>query len=122
MVSGGNYGWNEREGAHCFEPATGCDTTLDEPVTEYDRSLGISVTGGYVYRGTSLPELQGWYVFADFGSGRLFAVESTESPTVAPVVIEDTGLSPSTFAESNDGELYIVSYGGGTIHQIVDAP
>jgi glucose/arabinose dehydrogenase len=48
----GNYGWNSREGAHCFEPMSGCATAgLTDPVAEYGRSLGFSIIGGYIYRG-----------------------------------------------------------------------
>ena len=122
VVSGGNYGWDQREGAHCFEPATGCDTTLLDPVTEYENNGGASITGGYVYRGTALPELQGWYVFADFITGDFYAVEATSQPTVAPALIENLGFGPSAFAEGTDGELYILGFSGNAIYQIVDAP
>ena len=121
VVSGGNYGWDEREGAHCFEPATGCDATLLDPVTEYENQGGASITGGYVYRGTALPELQGWYVFADFITGDFYAVEATSQPTVAPALIENLGFGPSAFAEDVDGEVYILNFNGNAIYQIVDA-
>ena len=122
VVSGGNYGWDEREGAHCFEPASGCDTTLLDPVAEYPNMGGASVTGGYVYRGNQLPELQGWYVFADFVTGDLYAIEANSLPTATPLLIENLGFSPSTFAEDVDGEVYVIGYGGNAIYQIVDAP
>ncbi|MGH8130526.1 MAG: PQQ-dependent sugar dehydrogenase, partial [Steroidobacteraceae bacterium] len=65
---GGNYGWDTREGAHCFEPSTGCATAgLADPVAEYGRDLGFSITGGYVYRGIQTTSMAGRYVFADFG-------------------------------------------------------
>ncbi len=117
-----NFGWDDREGAHCFEPASGCATDSIDPVTEYGRSLGASITGGYVYRGTALPDLSGQYIFGDFVSGRLFSVPASSQPTVAPDELLDTSLSISTFAQDTDGELYVVDYVGGTIHQIVDAP
>jgi len=118
-----NYGWDDREGAHPFEAESGCaTTTCVEPVTEYGRSLGGSVTGGFVYRGSAFPDLAGWYVFADFSSGRIFAVPADSQPTVEPEVLLDTALSISTFAEGVDGELYVVDYSSGTIHQIVAAP
>lgn len=118
-----NYGWDDREGAHPFEAESGCaTTTCVEPVTEYGRSLGGSVTGGYVYRGSAFPALAGWYVFADFSSGRIFAVPADSQPTVEPEELLDTALSISTFAEGVDGELYVIDYGSGTVHQIVAAP
>ncbi len=122
IVNDGNYGWDEREGAHCFEPASGCATTFIEPVTEYGRSLGASVTGGYVYRGAGIADLVGWYVFGDFVSGRIFAVPESSTPTVTPEVLLDTSNSIVTFAEDVNGELYFADYSLGTLHRIEDAP
>lgn len=122
IENGSNYGWNEREGAHCFNPATGCSTAYADPVTEYDRSLGISVSGGYVYRGVDVPDLVGWYVFGDFGTGNLFAIEEDAAAGTAPEVLLDTGLSIVTFGEDVNGELYLVDYGVGTIHKVESAP
>ena len=122
IENNGNYGWNEREGAHCFEPPSGCATTFIEPVTEYGRSQGASVTGGYVYRGTAIADLVGWYVFGDFVSGRIFAVPGDSTPTVSPEVLLDTPNSIVAFAEDVAGELYFVDYSAGTIHRIEDAP
>jgi glucose/arabinose dehydrogenase len=119
---GMNYGWDEREGAHCFEPSSGCSTNNVDPITEYDHGLGSSVTGGYVYRGAAIPALRGYYVFGDFGSGRIWAVPSNSMQGTVPEEIDDTSLSISSFAEGTDGELYAIDYGGGGIYQIVDAP
>ena len=121
VTAGGNYGWDDREGAHCFEPPSGCLTDSIDPVTEYDRSLGASVTGGFVYRGSAVPDLAGWYVFGDFVSGRLFAVPDDSVPVTPPEVLLETGLSIAAFGESIDGELFVVNY-GGSIHQVVVAP
>lgn len=122
VVLGGNYGWDDREGAHCFEPASGCIESSLDPITEYGRGLGASVTGGYVYRGTTISDLLGFYVFGDFVSGRVFAVPADSQPTVLPDEMLETTLSISTFAEDTNGELYVVDYGSGTIFQIVAAP
>ena len=121
IEAGENYGWNVREGAHCFNPPNGCATTYTDPITEYDHSLGASITGGYVYRGSAIPDLVGWYVFADFISGRLFAIPEDSVAGVTPVELSATGLSIASLGEATDGELYIVHY-GGTIHQITAAP
>jgi glucose/arabinose dehydrogenase len=122
IESGANYGWNVREGAHCFSPATGCADTFTDPVTEYDHSVGRSVTGGYVYRGSSISELIGWYIFGDFISGRMFAVSSNSASGVAPEELLDTSLSIVSFAEDNSNELYILDYIVGTIHRVEKAP
>ena len=117
VVAGANYGWRFREGAHCFNPPSGCPTqsggdALIDPDAEYDHGLGGSVTGGYVYRGTGVASLLGRYVFGDFISGRIFA-HTPGSGDRAPDQLLDTSLSISSFAEGENGELYVVDYGGG---------
>ncbi len=115
---GGNYGWRLREAAHCFNPSSGCGTTangapLIDPVAEYDHSLGASITGGYVYRGTAISSLVGRYVFADFVSGRLFALlPAAGGGALTRTELLATGNSISSFAQGNDGELYYLDYGG----------
>jgi glucose/arabinose dehydrogenase len=114
-----NYGWSEREGAHCFDPPTDCSTDNVDPITEYGHDVGDSITGGYVYRGSDVPALQGFYVFGDFGSGRIWAVAAESGQGVDPDELGDTSLQIASFAESNEGELYLVDFSAGTIHQIV---
>jgi glucose/arabinose dehydrogenase len=114
--AGGNYGWDFREGAHCFEPPSGCPNqnggdALIDPDAEYGRDVGASVTGGYVYRGTALSALVGRYVFGDFVSGRILA-HTPGSGDLTPEELLDSPLSISSFAEGEDGELYVVDYAG----------
>ena len=117
---GGNYGWDCREGAHDFELA-GCPAGgLIDPVAEYDHSLGNSITGGYVYRGTALPALQGRYLFGDFGSGRLWGLEENGSGGYDRLELLASNLGISSFGQGLDGEVYVVDYFGGGLHQIVD--
>jgi glucose/arabinose dehydrogenase len=125
---GGNYGWDTREGAHCFEPMSGCSSAgLIDPVAEYGRNLGFSITGGHVYRGLQSTQIAGRYVFADFG-GMIASlapdglggfdveqlVEQGCTPPEAP-----GSLQISSFAEDLDGELYMLDYGRGQIRQLV---
>jgi len=115
VVVGGNYGWRCREGAHNYSPTTaGCSTApLIEPVAEYDHTLGYSITGGYVYRGTQTTSLRGRYLFGDFGSGRIFAwipENATADAPRKPTQLLASGLSIASFAQGNDGELYVVAY------------
>ncbi len=118
--AGENFGWRVREGAHCNIPSTGCDTSgLTDPVTEYDRSQGVSVTGGYVYRGTLLSTLAGRYTFGDFGSGMLFAVDADAATGTAPEPLLETGISIASFGEDSNGELYLVDY-AGALHQLIE--
>jgi glucose/arabinose dehydrogenase len=121
ITAGSNYGWNVREGAHCFSPATGCATTFVEPITEYDHTLGRSITGGFVYRGSVISDLAAWYLFGDFTSGRIFGVRENSSTGQAAEVLDESGLQIVSFGQGVDGELYVLHF-GGTIHQIVDAP
>jgi glucose/arabinose dehydrogenase len=119
---GENYGWDVREGAHCFDPPSGCSTAFRDPVTEYDHGLGVSVTGGYVYRGTAVADLVGWYVFGDFGSGRIFAIPADSADGVVPDELLDTSHNIVTFATGVDGELYFADFSVGTIHKVEPAP
>lgn len=116
---GNNYGWNSREGAHCYPPSSSnCPMSFVDPITEYDHSVGISITGGFVYRGSAIPPLQGFYVFGDFGSGRIWAVAADSPIGTAAVEIGDTNLAISSFGEGSDGELYVLDFSSGAIYQI----
>ena len=129
---GRNYGWRNREGAHDYvtsrPPAF---TPLVDPIFEYDHSVGTSITGGYVYRGSGLgTEYQGRYFFADFVRGRVWSTAITIDPGTgegrASGLLEHTselggtGLlgNVSSFGIDADGELYIVSYSRGTIFKL----
>ena len=83
-MAGGDYGWHDVEGLHVFNqkdasgkkapPALAEPSAFKAPIHEYDRKLGNSVTGGVVYHGDRVPAIDGAYVFADFASGRIFAL------------------------------------------------
>ena len=119
ITRGGNYGWRCREGAHDFSAnACGGGAGAIDPIAEYDHSAGQSVTGGFVYRGSAVPSLAGRYVFGDFGSGRIWNIASNAAPTQQVTIGLNSGLSISSFAQSNDGEIFIVNY-QGTLHQLV---
>ena len=120
VVAGGNYGWRCREGAHDFN-TTGCGAGLIDPITEYDHTQGQSITGGYVYRGVAIPELQGFYVYGDFVQGRIWTIPATSQQGAVAQELLDTNFGISSFAEDNDGELYVIDY-GGSVHQLVDVP
>jgi uncharacterized repeat protein (TIGR03806 family) len=111
IVRGGNYGWNKKEGFHCYN-ATSCPGPYIDPVAEYDHSQGISVTGGYVYRGSAILNLVGRYVYGDFGSGTIWALNPPE--------VIGHGDSISSFGQDAAGELYVVSL-SGAVNQIVPA-
>ena len=118
IEKGGNYGWRLMEGAHCFNPETGCNTTgLILPIMEYGRDLGCSITGGYVYRGTRIRDLVGRYLFSDYCTGRLWSLRESGGRWVMEE-LRATGLTVSSFGEDQAGELYVVDH-RGTVYQIV---
>lgn len=118
---GGNYGWNVCEGAHLRGSSTPCaNAAFIDPIAEYGHSQGCAVTGGYVYRGASIPALLSDYVFGDFCSGTIWAwSDNGGAPIMQPVI--SSGLSVVSFGQSSDGEVYVVNF-GGTLHKIVAAP
>lgn len=113
IEKGGNYGWNIMEGSRCYSPSSGCDESGLEPVaTEYDHNLGVSVTGGFVYRGSDVPSLEGRYVFADYGSGRVWTLTEESGGLFEREQLFDTSLSIASFGVDADGELYVCAFDG----------
>lgn len=109
--SGLNYGWNAREGAHDFEGEVPADVI--EPIYEYSHADGgVSVTGGFVYRGTAIPGLVGAYVFADYAQGELIAIVQEGGALVAEQDLGVNGGQVSSFGEDSDGELYVLDING----------
>jgi hypothetical protein len=127
---GGNYGWRCREASRDFLPGN-CGTApaseLINPTVEYNIPGSQSITGGYVYRGTAIPNLVGRYVFADFIGGNIWHIARDTPPTLdisnttASAPMLDTPLAISSFAEGTDGELFVIDY-SGTLHRIRQAP
>jgi hypothetical protein len=114
IESGKNYGWNIMEGFHCYNSVM-CDTTgLTLPVWEYDHSDsgGSSITGGFVYRGPCVPEIYGKYVYGDFISGRIWALEYDGSQVVSNTELVDTTLDISSFGIDAGNELYVCTFDG----------
>jgi glucose/arabinose dehydrogenase len=119
---GGNYGWRIMEGNHCYNPSSNCNTVgLIPPVWEYGHSNenGCSVTGGYVYAGSSAPGLTGTYVYGDYCTGRIWALRfDGQSPPINSIIVE-AGFSVSSFGLDSRDELYVCSYTDGRIFRIV---
>lgn len=109
VKSGGNYGWSIREASYPFNNKTvqPADPPI-APIWEYDHQLGKSITGGFVYRGTRLPELQGRYLYADFISGKIWALEYDEAAgrVTSNMGIATTGFPVLAFGEDEAGEVY----------------
>jgi len=113
---GGNYGWNRMEGNHCFSPQTGCSTSgLVGPVLEYPtRPPECSVTGGFVYRGSTIPALRGSYVYGDYCSGKIWALRVVNG-RVESAQIASAGFNISSFAQDRDGEIYVLQHAGAGV-------
>ncbi|MDH5377442.1 MAG: PQQ-dependent sugar dehydrogenase [Gammaproteobacteria bacterium] len=117
VKKGGNYGWPLREGTHCYRNDPCLDSKLIDPIHEYDHAQGQSITGGYVYRGNKLGQLQGQYIFGDFVSGKIWSLTIERNKTQVQRVL-DTTLNIASFAEDLSGEVYVLSYGDGLIYRI----
>lgn len=126
ITKGGNFGWSIREGFHSHKDLKTRSTMID-PVLEYahkkellaeckfpKHGLGISITGGYVYRGKKIPALQGAYVYADFQMGTIWGLRYADGKVTAhaTLVKEDPSRLVASFAEDREGELYMLSLGG----------
>lgn len=110
IEKGGNYGWNPREAWHPFGPvaATTPNKAMIEPIWEYHHDVGKSITGGTVYRGPKLPELDGMYLYGDYISNKLWALkyDETKKRVVANRPLKDAGLPMLSFGEDEKGEVY----------------
>jgi len=116
---GRNYGWNRLEGTHPYSGTAPTDAV--PPVYEYPHATGgCAVTGGYVYRGSAIPDLVGGYVFGDFCLGRVQAlrVRQGQDPQVVDLGVSASSLA--SFGQDDAGELYVLSLEGG-VFKIVPA-
>lgn len=113
VTRGGNYGWRFREGAHCYNPTSGCPTTgLIDPVVEYGHAVGrCSVTGGHVYRGNGIAALRGHYVYADYCTGEIWSVPASAANPSPQLLLDSTHMI-SSFGEDAAGELYVLRHNG----------
>ncbi|XP_055519544.1 HHIP-like protein 1 [Leucoraja erinacea] len=144
IQKGGNYGWRAKEGFSCYDKKLCTNSSLNDilPIFAYPHKVGRSVTGGYVYRGCQMPNLNGLYIFGDFMSGRLMALR--EGPSTGkwhynevcmgskqecnfPKIINNYYQYIISFAEDEAGELYFMSTGNpsafapaGTVYKLVD--
>lgn len=124
IVKGGNYGWNVREAFHDFKPGPEGARYID-PILEYPHnpnlssqsrfskhSPGLSITGGYVYRGSRFPELQGVYVYADYALGTIWGLRYENGQVTHSATLLQQPKNVSSFAEDLTGELYVITLDG----------
>jgi glucose/arabinose dehydrogenase len=116
-----NWGWDCREGANDFNnDSPGCPFGDEvDPVWQYQhQGGGRSITGGYVYRGSAIPWLRGWYIFGDFITGELWRFNWTGNTIASVIDITNVGGQRLTgFGQDNQGEVYVVD-ATGTIFQV----
>lgn len=114
ITKGGNYGWRTMEGFSCFNPASGCDQEgLILPIWEYTHTNGDrSVTGGFVYRGTEITELQGLYVYGDFVSRRIWTLDFSDLNNPDNTELMRAGFPISSFGIDQSNELYLCGFDG----------
>lgn len=116
IENGNNYGW------HCYEGFIPYDldncgpaSEFTPPVHDYPRTLGRSTTGGYVYRGTRLPELAGIYFYGDYSTGRIWGINGAQP---LPSQFIDTSFNIASFGQDIHGDVYVVNISGGRLYRI----
>ena len=111
VEKGGNYGWRRREGSYPFGNVPSDGPVID-PLWEYDHQVGKSITGGLVVRGSTIPELEGCYLYGDFVSGRMWALgaqDSSDTSTISNQLIPWNGLPIFGFGHDQDGAVYVLT-------------
>jgi glucose/arabinose dehydrogenase len=126
IENGKNYGWNKMEGFLCYPSPSSCDTAgrkLTLPIVDYPRGDGISITGGYVYRQTEIPLLTGKYIYADYGSGRIWSLQYNGPGNVVNTLLYDSPNAISCFGIDNNNVMYVLSYGSsGRVLKLTGPP
>jgi glucose/arabinose dehydrogenase len=121
IVKGGNYGWRRKESVDCYNPKKDCgEDGLIDPVLDMPQAKGEhSITGGFVYRGKNVPALAGKYIFGDYVSGRIFALETKDGKAVKNTLIAEGVGQISAFGTDAANELYICNHGTGKILKLI---
>lgn len=124
ITRGGNYGWPAMEGSNVVDMKRHRGpSAITAPVVTHSHAEAASITGGFVYHGTRLPELTGAYLYADYETGKIWALWHDGKQITRHEEIADTPYAIVTFAQAEDGELYFVHYAGAsTVHRLVRNP
>ncbi|MBM3775666.1 MAG: hypothetical protein FJW37_10980, partial [Acidobacteria bacterium] len=123
IQKGGNYGWSVREGSHPFRPerAKGPTPILD-PIVEHSHADFRSITGGYVYHGSRLPELRGAFLYGDYDTGRVWMLRHDGRKVIEHRQLTDTQFRIIEFAQDREGEVYFADFVGGKLYRLAPAP
>ena len=115
ITKGGNFGWRVMEGAHCFNPSSGCDMTNKIlPIAEYPHPEGEAIIGGYVYKGTAISSLANAYIFGDL-TGKIWSLTEAPANTWTRTLLLSTSRTISSFGQDGAGEVYVVDYSGSVL-------
>ena len=123
IKNGGNYGWSVMEGSHPFRPKRDRHASvIQKPVVEHSHNDFRSITGGYVYYGKRLKDLQKHYIYGDFDTGKIWSFKYESGKAKQWSELADTSIRLVSFIEQADGELLLVDYASGMLHELVKAP
>ena len=118
-TGGENYGWRVMEGKICYNPSKGCNQSGKVlPITDYTHAFGCAIAGGYIYRGTLFPQIQGYYFYGDECSGIINSLHHDPVKGWLVTKVADTPYNISTFGQDENGELYFTDYGKGDVYKI----
>ena len=118
-AGGTNFGWNFREGANPYKGTPSDSPTLTDPIFQYKHPSGCSVTGGYVYRGSALPEFTGIYLFGDYCNGKIWGLLRGADGSWQNQQLFKSGAYLSSFGEDDNGELYLTDNTNGVVLKLV---
>ena len=125
VIPGGNYGWSVQESAHPFRPERKLGPTpIQPPIVEHHHTDFRSITGGYVYTGSRLPELRDMYLYSDYDTGKVWGLRYDKA---AQQVTEHRELADGVlrlveWGQDVAGETFLVDHIGGQIHHLVKSP
>jgi glucose/arabinose dehydrogenase len=115
-----NYGWDCSEGDQEHITAFDCSAVVDEPPRAvHGRDDAKAITGGVVYRGTAIPELDGFYVYGDYETGRFFALNTNTTGRPSERITDFPALNVAAFGQGRDGEIYIVTHNSPSVFKVV---
>jgi glucose/arabinose dehydrogenase len=120
IYPGLNYGWNTMEGNHCYPEGSNCNTDgFELPIYEYPLYVdGVcSVTGGFVYRGSNMPSLNGKYLYGDWCTGDIWALNYSEGGNSENESVIQSGINITSFGLDQNNEILIC--GNGNIYQLI---
>ncbi len=116
---GANFGWNYREGMHEYKGNPPGGLSLTDPIFEYDHGQGCSITGGYVYRGSQLPEFYGIYLVGDYCTGNIWGLLRDANGNWGSQLLWQVTVNISSFGQDAAGELYLLGHADGAVYRLV---